>query len=72
MRYLTTRASSILQGNKITRRVANDNHFQKISASTVRFRFDGAAINDNDTPQALEMEDGDAIEVFQPQTGGWT
>ena len=43
---------------------------QKIVQSTVRFRFDGAPINENDTPQGLEMEDGDTIEVFTQQTGG--
>jgi len=42
----------------------------KVVMSTVRFRFDGAPISENDTPQGLEMEDGDTIEVFQQQTGG--
>lgn len=36
----------------------------------VRFRFDGQAINENDTPTSLEMEEGDTIEVYQQQTGG--
>lgn len=36
----------------------------------VRFRFDGQAINENDTPMSLEMEEGDTIEVYQQQTGG--
>ena len=43
---------------------------QKLVASTVRFRFDGQPVTENDTPQGLEMEDGDTIEVFQQQTGG--
>ena len=43
---------------------------QKLASSTVRFRFDGQSIGENDTPQGLEMEDGDTIEVFQEQTGG--
>ena len=38
--------------------------------STVRFRFDGQPISENDTPKGLDMEDGDTIEVFQQQTGG--
>ena len=36
----------------------------------VRFRFDGQAINESDSPTTLEMEDGDTIEVYQQQTGG--
>ncbi|XP_042880755.1 small ubiquitin-related modifier 3-like isoform X1 [Penaeus japonicus] len=42
----------------------------KLVQTTVRFRFDGQPITENDTPQGLEMEDGDTIEVFQQQTGG--
>lgn len=37
---------------------------------SVRFRFDGAPVNEMDTPETLEMEEGDTIEVYQPQTGG--
>lgn len=37
----------------------------------VRFRFDGEAINETDTPTSLSMEDGDTIEVYAPQTGGY-
>ncbi|KAL7637174.1 UNVERIFIED_CONTAM: hypothetical protein RMT77_011886 [Armadillidium vulgare] len=44
----------------------------KLVPSTVRFRFDGQPIAESDTPQSLEMEDGDTIEVFQQQTGGKT
>lgn len=44
---------------------------QKLVQTTVRFRFDGQPITENDTPQGLEMEDGDTIEVFQQQTGGF-
>lgn len=36
----------------------------------VRFRFDGTAISETDTPTTLEMEEGDTIEVYQQQTGG--
>lgn len=38
--------------------------------AAVRFRFDGQAINESDTPLTLEMEEGDTIEVYQQQTGG--
>ncbi|KAK6627673.1 Small ubiquitin- modifier 3 [Polyplax serrata] len=41
-----------------------------LSMATVRFRFDGQAINELDTPDTLEMEEGDTIEVYQQQTGG--
>ncbi|XP_076467970.1 small ubiquitin-related modifier 3-like [Babylonia areolata] len=41
-----------------------------ITTGAVRFRFDGNPINDEDTPNTLEMEDGDSIDVFQQQTGG--
>lgn len=41
-----------------------------LSMTTVRFRFDGQAINEMDTPDTLEMEEGDTIEVYQQQTGG--
>lgn len=37
----------------------------------VRFRFDGAPINETDTPTSLEMEEGDTLEVYQQQTGGY-
>lgn len=43
---------------------------QKMSRESVRFRFDGAPIHETDTPDILEMEEGDTIEVYQPQTGG--
>ncbi|KAK7789871.1 hypothetical protein R5R35_008828 [Gryllus longicercus] len=41
-----------------------------IAMATMRFRFDGQPINENDTPISLEMEEGDTIEVYQQQTGG--
>jgi len=43
-----------------------------IQTGVVRFRFDGNPINDEDTPAMLEMEDGDSIDVFQQQTGGYS
>jgi len=43
-----------------------------IQTGVVRFRFDGNPINDEDTPSMLEMEDGDSIDVFQQQTGGFS
>ncbi|CAI6357966.1 unnamed protein product [Macrosiphum euphorbiae] len=42
-----------------------------IAFETVRFRFDGQAIAVTDTPTTLEMEEGDTLEVYQQQTGGY-
>ncbi|XP_013358799.1 PREDICTED: small ubiquitin-related modifier 2-like [Chinchilla lanigera] len=43
---------------------------QGFSVRQIRFQFDGQPINETDTPAQLEMEDEDAIDVFQQQTGG--
>ena len=43
----------------------------KVAQNTVRFTFDGSRINDTDTPKSMDMEDGDTIEVFTQQTGGF-
>lgn len=43
-----------------------------LSMSLLRFRFDGHPINETDSADKLEMEEGDAIEVFQQQTGGFS
>lgn len=37
--------------------------------ATVQFRFDGQAIYETDTLLSLDMDEGDAIEVYQQQTG---
>lgn len=42
-----------------------------VKLGAMRFRFDGNPINETDTPSKLEMEDGDTIDVFQQQTGGY-
>lgn len=36
---------------------------QSIERANVRFLLDGTRVNDNDTPDSLEMEEGDMIEV---------
>jgi hypothetical protein len=36
----------------------------------VRFLFEGTRVQDNDTPDSLELEDGDMIQVFLEQQGG--
>ncbi|KAE8157021.1 ubiquitin-related domain-containing protein [Aspergillus tamarii] len=38
--------------------------------STVRFLFDGTRVRPDDTPDTLEMADGDTLEVHQEQIGG--
>ncbi|KAH7112690.1 ubiquitin-related domain-containing protein [Dactylonectria macrodidyma] len=38
--------------------------------SSVRFLFDGTRVQASDTPDALEMQDGDTLEVHQEQVGG--
>ncbi|KAJ5180662.1 Ubiquitin-like protein SMT3 [Penicillium capsulatum] len=38
--------------------------------ATVRFLFDGTRVRPDDTPDALEMADGDTLEVHQEQIGG--
>ncbi|KAG5929355.1 hypothetical protein E4U42_006186 [Claviceps africana] len=40
------------------------------SITSVRFLFDGARVQPSDTPDALEMADGDTLEVHQEQVGG--
>ena len=36
----------------------------------IRFRFEDNKVKPTDTPEGLEMEDEDTIDVFQSQTGG--
>ena len=41
------------------------------SRPALRFLIDGVRVNDEDTPETLEMEDGDVVEVHQEQIGGY-
>ena len=43
-----------------------------LALQTIRFSFDGTRINESDSPKSLDMEDGDTIEVFQQQSGGFS
>lgn len=45
-----------------------DRNSKKIE--TCRFLFDGARVNPESTPESLEMEDGDCIDVMHEQVGG--
>ncbi|KAL9130606.1 MAG: hypothetical protein Q9217_001266 [Psora testacea] len=38
--------------------------------SSVRFLFDGSRVNPTDSPDSLDMADGDTLEVHQEQVGG--
>ncbi|KXT17880.1 hypothetical protein AC579_5924 [Pseudocercospora musae] len=40
------------------------------SPQSVRFLFDGQRVNPTDSPDTLEMTDGDSLEVYQEQIGG--
>ncbi|CAK1355556.1 hypothetical protein CBER1_01004 [Cercospora berteroae] len=40
------------------------------SPQSVRFLFDGQRVNATDTPDVLDMQDGDSLEVHQEQIGG--
>jgi len=41
-----------------------------VPITSLRFLFNGRRINDDETPNALEMEEDDVIQVYQEQTGG--
>src|SRR2546423_14224681 len=38
---------------------------------SLRFIYDGDRVNPQDTPLALEIEEGDTIDVMVEQLGGW-
>ncbi|GHJ85848.1 hypothetical protein NliqN6_2250 [Naganishia liquefaciens] len=38
--------------------------------NAIRFFYEGRKVLDDDTPESLELEDGDAIEVQLEQVGG--
>jgi len=39
--------------------------------ASVRFLFEGQRVQPTDTPDTLEMQDGDTLEVHQEQVGGY-
>ena len=47
-----------------------DRFTSAIGRSALRFLFDGRRINDDDTPESLELESEDIIEVVGEQIGG--
>ncbi|CAA7266712.1 unnamed protein product [Cyclocybe aegerita] len=38
---------------------------------SIRFLYDGTRISDDDTPQSLDMDDNDTIDVMVEQVGGY-
>lgn len=43
---------------------------QGVPSNSLKFLFEGQKIADNHTPEELEMEEDDVIEVYQEQMGG--
>lgn len=43
---------------------------QSVSMESIAFLFDGRRLRENQTPEELEMEDGDEIDAMLHQTGG--
>jgi len=43
---------------------------QGVQMNSVRFLFDGQRLTETQTPQQLDMEDGDVIDVMVEQLGG--
>ena len=39
---------------------------------SIKFLFDGNRLSDENTPESMEMEDGDVIDVVLEQIGGYT
>ncbi|OCT52159.1 Ubiquitin-like protein SMT3 [Cladophialophora carrionii] len=46
--------------------------YQGKEPETVKFLFDGERIRGGETPDDLEMENGDIIEMKSEQIGGWS
>eukprot|EP00035_Acanthoeca_spectabilis_P020149 m.431365 g.431365 ORF g.431365 m.431365 type:complete len:101 (-) comp17292_c0_seq1:169-471(-) len=44
---------------------------KQLQAESVRFLFDGEQIDPDATPDTMEMEDKDVIDVMYQQTGGF-
>jgi len=42
----------------------------KLNVAGLRFLFDGTRVNSSDTPDKLQMEDGDVIDIYMEQVGG--
>lgn len=68
------------EGNEVQFRIKKKTQLKKLmdaycgrmgtSVGTYRFLFDGNRVNDQDTPESLEMEDMDVIDAVLFQQGG--
>ncbi|KAJ7666672.1 ubiquitin-related domain-containing protein [Mycena polygramma] len=66
-------------GEKVFFKIRRSTKFSKVQkiyaskvgkdVSSIRFLYNGAQINDNETPSSLEMEDNDTIDVMVEQVG---
>ena len=43
---------------------------KSLQPGSVRFLFDGERVREDQTPQELDMEDGDSLDVMMEQVGG--
>ena len=67
-------------GSNVEFRVLENDRFGKlinvycnianVSKEHIRFRFEGEAVNEFESPASLDMVDGDTIEIFQEQISG--
>ena len=75
-KLMTVRALSLLRDSLCaahTRRALSLQAFcnrNGVAMNSVRFLFDGNRVNPTQTPQDLDMEDGDVIDVMVEQQGG--
>lgn len=53
----------------VSKLMENNCEWQGLSERQIRFRFDGHALKEADTPAQMEMEEEDTTDVFQQQTG---
>ncbi|KAJ7495981.1 ubiquitin-related domain-containing protein [Mycena galericulata] len=72
----------VYEGNQITVKVKANTKFAKIfqaaeqkfgkEADTFKFVYEGVRIGKDDTPAGLSIEDGDQIDCFLEQLGGFS
>ncbi|GAA95360.1 uncharacterized protein L969DRAFT_92383 [Mixia osmundae IAM 14324] len=61
----------IKMATKLTKLMTAYADRQGAAANSVRFLYDGRRLTGNETPQELDMEDGDTIECHIEQVAGW-
>ncbi|EME31696.1 small ubiquitin-related modifier [Galdieria sulphuraria] len=60
----------VRKSTKLKKLMSNYCEKQGVAYGTYRFTLDGKRINENDTAETLQMEDGDCIDAFLYQQGG--